>query len=248
MGTVLVIGGFDPTGSAGIVRDLRALHGLKVSASVVLTATTLQSDKKFFSANVISVPHFRTQLKMVGPLGRFAAIKIGMLGNEAIVRALVAQLEQVRGLPPIVLDPLYASTSGGCLLTTRGQRLLLQMLVPLVSVWLPNQQECLHYARIAGLIAAPVPTIAPSLVEKFRTPLYLKGIPHREFVEDSLYLPTGIKKFRYRGRRGKSPRGTGCCLASLISGYLALGHSLPISARLARRRFQGDWACTLGGS
>src|SRR4030095_8347266 len=79
---VIVIGGADPSGGAGIQADLSALQRLGVPAFSVVTAVTAQDEKKFLSYECVSSKNFRDQLRALESHARGAVLKMGMLGSS----------------------------------------------------------------------------------------------------------------------------------------------------------------------
>jgi hydroxymethylpyrimidine/phosphomethylpyrimidine kinase len=80
---VIVIGGSDPSGGAGVQADLFALQSLKVSAFSVVTALTAQTEKKFLSYESVSTQTLVDQLESLRSLAPRSIVKIGMLGTGA---------------------------------------------------------------------------------------------------------------------------------------------------------------------
>ena len=64
-----------------------------------------------------------------------------MLGNGAIVEAVVRTLEVRAERPFVVLDPVVCSSSGSALLDASGLEVLNERLLPLVGLVTPNLNE-----------------------------------------------------------------------------------------------------------
>src|SRR3990167_3973431 len=102
MKKILLIAGLDPSGNAGLLRDLDIVSRFPLKPLAAVTALTSQNRHSFFSANVVSPSAFRRQLESVG---RADAVKIGMLGDKKIVAILVSFLEKIKN-KKVVLDPV----------------------------------------------------------------------------------------------------------------------------------------------
>ena len=93
---VLVIAATDSSGGAGLTRDVRVLTDFGVDALCVVTAVTAQSDKKVTAVHHVPPEVIRAQIAAAFATRQIGAIKIGMLGTQATVEAVVAELLAVR--------------------------------------------------------------------------------------------------------------------------------------------------------
>ncbi len=91
--TVLCIGGLDPSGGAGLLADVEAVRAAGGRALVAATAITVQTrrgvSKVVPIAPALVVAQVEKLLDDEGP----AALKLGMLGNAAVARAVAGCLE-----------------------------------------------------------------------------------------------------------------------------------------------------------
>ena len=111
---ILVIGGVDSGGGAGILRDYSTARNLGVQVRVAVTAVTAQDDEGVHALHPMPPEIVAAQIASTGPVG---AVKIGMLGTAAIVAAVVQALPAA---VPVVLDPVLRSSSGHDLLDSQG--------------------------------------------------------------------------------------------------------------------------------
>ncbi|EKD41933.1 MAG: hypothetical protein ACD_73C00434G0002 [uncultured bacterium] len=210
---ILFISGLDPSGSAGLLADLEMAYWRGVKASAAVTALTAQNSQKFFTPQVVSAKVFKNTLQALKPLNQFDSIKMGMLGNEKIINLLVTELKNYKGC--IILDPVTTASTGGQLLTPKGQKALAQKLLPLVTLWTPNLDEARLYLGETQYHLTPT-KIAQRLYQKFKIPVYLKGGHLRGNPIDIFY--DGTKELILKNKRIHKPfRGTGCRLASLMA-------------------------------
>jgi hydroxymethylpyrimidine/phosphomethylpyrimidine kinase len=176
---VLVIAATDSSGGAGITRDVRVLTDFAVDALCVVTAVTAQSDKEVSAVHHIPPEIIRAQIAAAFATRQIAAIKIGMLGTQATVEAVVAGLSAVGGRPahgsplganssgaplphgiPIVVDPVLVATSGGILLDAGGRAAMTNSLLPLATLVTPNVPE------VAALVGEPVAADEAGLIHQ----------------------------------------------------------------------------------
>jgi hydroxymethylpyrimidine/phosphomethylpyrimidine kinase len=154
---VLVIAATDSSGGAGLTRDVRVLTDFAVDALCAVTAVTAQSDKKVSGIHHVPPDVIRAQIAAALATREVGAIKIGMLGTQATVEAVVAGLA-TSGLAlggwrpraiPLIVDPVLVSTSGGVLLDAGGQAALTGSLFPIATLITPNVPEAAALLREA---------------------------------------------------------------------------------------------------
>src|ERR1700743_1454763 len=103
----LTIAGSDPSGGAGIQADLKTFAALGVYGASAITALTAQNTKGVTGIHAVPAEFVTAQMDAVFSDLDVAAVKIGMLGNAAVIAAVAAGLdrhEQTR----VVLDPVLA--------------------------------------------------------------------------------------------------------------------------------------------
>lgn len=234
MSAVLLIGGSDSSGGAGLVRDLRTLGDLGTAALCAVTAVTAQTDRAVLAAAVMAPQLVRAQIEAAFATRAIAAVKIGMLANAALVHA-VAEALAPHPQVPVVLDPVLRSTSGGELLEEGGRRALMERLLAGVTLLTPNIPEAaVLLGRAAAVSEAQALEQARELLARGAGAVLLKG-GHADGGEsvDLLLTPQGLERLSAPRVQG-TLRGTGCALASAIAAYLAQG--APLSAACARAK------------
>jgi hydroxymethylpyrimidine/phosphomethylpyrimidine kinase len=131
---ILVIAGTDSSGGAGLTRDTATATALGCHVAPVVTAVTVQTSQALSRISAMPVKMVHAQMAAALEEAPVAAVKIGMLGNAGIARAIA------QGLPrdiPVVLDPVLKTSSGGLLGT--GQSLA--PLMEKVTLLTPNLSE-----------------------------------------------------------------------------------------------------------
>lgn len=241
---VLAVGGFDPTGGAGLVRDFITGVALGAEVRMVPSALTEQS-----STGVTAIePRGPVELEsaVVTALRIFAevdagarvAVKVGMLPGRAAVDALVRGLARFEG--PVVVDPVLASSSGGRLFQEAASHLL--PLVRRATVVTPNAPElaALTAERVVDLESAVLAGRA-LLAYGARAILVKGGHLEGEDATDALLTraadgAVAVEYFRRPRLGGGEVRGTGCALGTAIAVGLAEGLQLGEAVAMAR-----DW-------
>ena len=232
-GRVLVVAGSDSGGGAGIQADIKTVMALGGYAMTAVTALTAQDTRGVHG--VMPVPPDFVQLQMRVVLDDIGAdaIKTGMLGDAALIAAIVAVLRQ--GDVPLVVDPVMVAKGGASLLGEGAVAAMRAHLFPRAAVIIPNipEAEVLVGYRIAT--EAQMRAAAAELVGQGVAAVLLKG-GHLdgEEVVDLLATPDGITAFRSERIHSTHTHGTGCTLASAVATGLAQGLSLLASVERAR--------------
>src|SRR5712691_8277321 len=108
---VLTIAGFDPSGGAGIIADIRTFTAFGCTPSAAITSLTFQNARGVWGATHQTAETLREQVMAIVAESPIAAAKTGMLPTPEIVRE-VARLFRGTELPAPVVDPVLRSTSG----------------------------------------------------------------------------------------------------------------------------------------
>jgi hydroxymethylpyrimidine/phosphomethylpyrimidine kinase len=240
---VLVIAGSDSSGGAGIARDVRVLTECGADALCTVTAVTAQTNAKTGSIHHVPAGLIKEQITAAFATRTVNAIKIGMLGTTATVQAIAASLPE--SLPPMVIDPVLATSSGGVLLDEDGIQAMRQHLLPRTTLFTPNIPEA------AALLDEPLADNVTTMIEQAQRLLrmgpravLLKG-GHAAGAEaiDVLVLGDGDSLILASPRSTLQRRGTGCAFASAAAAALARGATISDASRAAKR-YIVDWFST----
>src|SRR5437762_2970322 len=112
----LSIAGFDPTGGAGVIADVKTFTALNCYGLAVVTAITTQNTNGVRSVTPLDAKLVVDQLEALFDDISIDAVKLGMLATQDIALAVAELLKRHR--PEfIVLDTPIRSTSGHLLFT-----------------------------------------------------------------------------------------------------------------------------------
>jgi hydroxymethylpyrimidine/phosphomethylpyrimidine kinase len=220
---VLVVGGLDPSGGAGLVRDALTAVAHGARPLVVGAAWTEQGPgvHRVEARDAGALRDSMRQALRAGP----AAVKVGMVPDAAAVTAIIDALRNFSG--PVVIDPVLASSRGGRLFQGR-----LDELVPLLAratLATPNVPEA---AALTGRPIADLKDVAAAasaLAELGIGSVLIKG-GHLggagASVTDTLLANGRLHVLTRERAGGGDVRGTGCALATAIAVRLGRGASL----------------------
>jgi hydroxymethylpyrimidine kinase/phosphomethylpyrimidine kinase len=236
---VLTIAGFDPSGGAGIIADIRSIESFGCTAVAAITSVTFQNAEKFFGAKHQSGESVRGQVQAITNATRIAAVKIGMLPTTEVVREM-ARLIRENDLPAPVIDPVMESTSRGKLMEDDAFEVFVTELLPLARVVTPNIPEAEKLAgmnirnedemrqataRIRELGVRAVLITGGHLMQEPGGRSQEPGGKRREAI-DLLDDDGQLTVFRSEWIEAPNVRGTGCMLSSAMAASLATGSDL----------------------
>ena len=230
---VLCVAGTDSAGCSGLAADLRTVAALGGHGQLAVTAVTAQDTRGVHAVAPVSPRLVRAQIAAVLEDAGTDAVKIGMLANAPIVRAVAAALAR-RGRARVVLDPVLRSTTGRTLLDDAGQRALVELLLPLADLITPNlpEAEALLGHRIRGI--AGMKAAARQLRDLGARAVLVKG-GHRRGEAVDVFADAGETLLLSAPRIASvNTRGTGCVLSTACACFLAQGFALPEAVRRAK--------------
>lgn len=218
---VLCFSGLDPSGGAGLQADIEAIAALGGHAAVVCTALTVQDSQRVYGFEAMSPALIRQQAEAVLADLPVAAIKLGMLGSEAIAN-VIAEILATHPRIPVVLDPVLAANSGGSLADDSLAQGLLR-LFPLTTVITPNSPEARRLTGTDDLDQA----VQDLQAQGARHILLKGGHEAGSTILNRLYGPAGLLTESHSERLPGEFHGSGCTLAAALAAGLAAGLTLP---------------------
>ncbi|MGX5832148.1 hydroxymethylpyrimidine/phosphomethylpyrimidine kinase [Mesorhizobium sp. 43Arga] len=233
---VLVVGGSDSSGGAGIARDLETIASVGVRTCLALSAVTVQTHDAVIAIHHLQPGLVADQMRAALSANKVSAIKIGMLATAEIIVAVAAVLRENPGIPAI-LDPVLASSSGRPLMEAGAIGAMKRDLMPLCCLVTPNLIE------LAALVGSELATDdddtlrqGTKLLATGPQALLLKGGHATGPRSTDILLRPDREPIRFdTPRLAGSMRGTGCMLASAIAAHLADGRSLEDSVLESKR-------------
>ncbi len=215
---VLTIAGSDSGGGAGIQADLKAFSALGAYGASVITALTAQNTRGVTAIHAPDAAFVTAQLDAVFDDIRIDAVKIGMLANASIVRAVADALRRHKP-PRIVLDTVMISKSNHALLAPEAVAALREELLPLAGIVTPNLPEA---GALLGIEAATDEAAMVEQGERLRAlgaqAVLMKG-GHLGGDDSPDWLIEAGGTLRLGGPRVPvtNTHGTGCTLSSAIA-------------------------------
>ena len=251
---VLTVAGFDPSGGAGIIADIKTLVSLGCRPVAAVTSLTFQNSNGVFGAAHVNAESLRAQILPMVEEFQIAALKTGMLPTQGIVLE-VSRLIREGNLPSPVIDPVLRSTSGYELMEADAIDVLIDELMPLARLITPNIPEAEKLTGIRIEDEAGMRAAASRLREMGARAVLIKGghlkqrsevRGQRSEVRDQK-SEQGFQAIDVLDDEGQvtvlgddwidAPpvRGTGCMLSAAIAACLAQAVELQESVRRAKQ-------------
>lgn len=223
---VLLAGGTDPSGGAGLAADLKAAAALGCHGCLAVTAVTVQNSRGVRDWRGTGGEMFAAQLDAVCDDCRPASVKSGMLGAGDTARMLADRLQGRLSGARYVLDPVLVAGSGDSLHGRGLQEVVLKRLLPRADLVTPNLDEA---EALTGLVVrgrTGMERAARALLERGAGAALVKGGHLEGEPADYLAMEQGGRWFPGRRIYPGKVHGTGCTLGSALAACLALGYGM----------------------
>jgi hydroxymethylpyrimidine/phosphomethylpyrimidine kinase len=232
----LTVAGSDSGGEAGIQADLKTFAALKVHGTSAITGVTAQNRRAVSRIQLCSPAMVRAQLEAVAADCQIGGAKTGALFSAEIVRDVTAFFRKTCRAP-LVVDPVFISTSGRRLLQSDGVKTLQRELLPLAALVTPNlaEAEVLTGKKIREI--EDLRAAAADIRKLFGCAALVKGghFPGTSEAVDFLCCDEGEWLLAAPRARASGLHGTGCTYSAAIAAWLARGRSIRKSVELAKK-------------
>jgi hydroxymethylpyrimidine/phosphomethylpyrimidine kinase len=249
----LTIAGSDSSGGAGIQADLRAFEHVGVYGASVITCVTAQNTTGVQAIEPLPPEIISAQLGAIFQDLKPVAIKTGMLYSSEIVelvgKSIRDYVKTTKSGIDIIIDPVMVATAGSKLTVVDDEfnkflNALTNSLFPIATVITPNIPEAEQILDLKIKNFKDMKNVCEKLYEFGPKFVLLKG-GHSISAngdKDSSELTGKAVDLLYNGefltyeyvRLDKDIHGTGCTIASLITGLLATGLEVPKAVETAK--------------
>ena len=228
---ILSIAGSDPSSGAGIQNDIKVFSSLGAYGLTVITALTSQNTRKFSHVEKVSTKMVKNQLHSVLSDFKIDAIKIGMVYSSEAIKTINQTIRKIK--IPIVLDPVFESTTGGVLLKKEAYADFKRLLVPLCNVITPNISEAEKLSGIKIKNEKDAKQAAIKIQNLGAKNVIITGFLHgnivKDFVlEDSKFYSFSAKKIPVKNH------GSGCTFSASLAVLLTRGKILSDAVKIAK--------------
>ena len=226
---VLTIAGFDPSGGAGILADIKTFEQHKVYGMGINTAITLQTADQFISIYWESEKAILQSLGTILEHYTISAVKIGIVENCSRLKNIVKAIHQKNKAIKIIIDPVIKSSSG---FNFWNEALDVAQLAELLSssfLITPNYEEAVQ------LLPAANAKLAAQELAQYCAVLLKGGHNAAEPGVDFLYQQQTCTSLLPISNTVTAKHGSGCVLSAAITANIALGEDLLTACTNAKK-------------
>jgi hydroxymethylpyrimidine/phosphomethylpyrimidine kinase len=224
MSKVFCIGGWDPTGGAGLIADDRSMQSWGVDAYLFPSSNTIQNARDFSELSWLDAHFLLRQLQYAFSEENPDCIKIGLINPNQLELILEANFDV-----PIIWDPVAAASAGFDFLDEKWLQSLGSDFFRNFFLITPNRKEM---SALAG--SEDYQERLNEISHSCR--VLLKGGHSKENVgRDELYYMGEKLGFEPASGTYQEKHGSGCVLASSISAALAKGMELESAISSSKR-------------
>ena len=225
---VLSIAGFDPSGGAGVLADVKTFEQHQVYGLAILTGNTIQTEDSFIKIEWISIDFVVESIAVLLNKYDIKAVKIGIVPSLEYLEHIVFQIKKHSKKTKIIWDTVLKSSTTFDFLQLENQTKL-EVILKQIDVITPNYKEILQLST-KGINAE---TIA-ILLSKHCDVLLKGGHNREEFGVDYLFIKNEFIKLKPTTILANEKHGSGCVLSSAITANLALGFDTIASCQKAK--------------
>ncbi len=212
---VLSIAGFDPSGGAGILADIKTFEQIGVQGFGVCTTITFQREDKFDAVHWLTFKQIKKQLDILLEKHSIEFCKIGLIENIKTLKKTINYLNKKK--IKIVFDPILKASAGFEFHNSPNKITNLLEKTYLIT---PNYNEFKSISQKNKLKKA-----AKQLSKKCN--ILLKGGHNKkEIGTDYLFTKNDVYKLIPKKEKHYPKHGSGCILSAAIIAYLTLGNDL----------------------
>ena len=230
---LLSIGGSDPSSGAGIQSDIKTFSSFNVHCLTVITTITSQNTSSFDMIEPVSQKILKNQLESVISDFKIDGIKIGMVYNSQIIKILYHQLKKLK--IPIVVDPVFKSTTGGSLIKSSAIKDFQKFLIPLATIITPNKFEAEILSK-TKINKKNTPEKIAKIIQKMGAKnIVITGIETKNNQISDFVLEKNNSYFISGNKISKINHGSGCNYSAAIIFALAENKTIKESTRFAKQ-------------
>ena len=225
---ILVIGGHDPSGGAGIQADIETGAALGCRVFSLVTCLTSQNTQNVYAVSPQSVDALADQFDRLINDVQIDAIKVGLLGDLAIAQWLAPRLADLKR--PVTLDPVLRAGGGESL---SNQALIDQLKtdwLPWLTSLTPNRAEARALSACNDMSEA-----GNALVNEGTQHVLITGADEADddMVHNTLFTREQHQPYEWP-RLPHTYHGSGCTLATALTCELAKTGDILAAAQQAQ--------------
>lgn len=223
----LSIAGFDPSGGAGVLADIKTFEALGIYGFGICSAITVQNDISFKKVAWLDLALMEEQFRVLTERFEIPCVKIGLIENLQTLAAVIGFLKAYDKDIKIICDPVLKA-SAGFDFHPLWELKNLEEICKNLFLLTPNRDE------IKKLLPGLEAGASAEQLSKYCAVLLKDGHGEGEEVLDKLYAHKAVIEFPAKRIINGAKHGSGCVLSAAVTGYIAIGNGLQEACNLAR--------------
>ena len=221
----LSIAGFDPSGGAGVLADIKTFEANKIVGMGIVSCITFQNDIEFDDLRWLETEEILNQISTLQRRFEWKSVKIGLVKDLETLNAIII----VVSTSQIVWDPII-SASAGFEFHKKIDKEQLIMVLKKINLITPNTNEIKFLTGISN------PTEAAKELSKYCNVLLKGGHSDQERGTDYLFTQNNVEKIMPSEKKDIFPKhGSGCVLSAAIVANLVKGFNLSSVCQNAKK-------------
>lgn len=230
----LTIAGFDPSGGAGVLADVKTFEQHRVYGLAIITGNTIQTENTFCEMQWTNLDFVLQSIETLFGSYVIKAVKIGIVPSLDYLKAIVFAIRKLSPNTKIIWDTVLKSTTEFGFLTIENQTDLIAVLKN-IHLITPNFKEILllHTSKTK-------PEVAADFLSEYCSVLLKGGHNDQNIGVDYLYSDHEIHTLEPSTTTISEKHGSGCVLSSSIAAQMALGKDL-ITACIQSKKYTENY-------
>ena len=220
---ILIIGGHDPTGGAGITADIETANHFNCHPLSILTCTTIQDTSGVIKINNMPKDYIYKCFDKLIKEFKVNVIKIGLIPSLTASKEIsrILNNKKIKNVP-VIIDPIIKSGSGTELITKNNLNYVIKNIYPKSTLLTPNIYE---YNMIEKLFNSDN-NINNILVTNYniKNNKIILNLKITKYQREKIF---SIKKFK------KKFHGTGCTFSTAIACNISKNISIEKSIKIS---------------
>ena len=215
---ILTIAGFDPSGGAGILADVKTFEAHRCLGFAVCTANTIQNESEFIAPNWINEEEVFDQLNIVLKQHQFDYVKVGLIPSLKFLDLMSKKLKTNNQQLKIIWDPILSASVG---FDFEHDLSALKIVLKDIYLITPNWNEVKQLSGNEDVMKGA------EELSQF-TNVYLKG-GHNEENLGKDYLFFEGKRYSFNPKNKKpiyEKHGSGCVFSATLTANLTKGYPM----------------------
>ena len=234
---ILSIAGSDNSSGAGIQCDIKVASALKVYCVTCITMVTSQNS--YGVKKILELPReiILSQIKSILREFKVDGIKIGLISNVKSAEAIVSLFKKNYNNIPIVVDPIFKSTTNSVLVNKHNYLSVNKTLSRLSPIFTPNLTEIKTLLNLKKIENISKEILIKDFYNRYKSKVVLTSGDDSKSMCEDFFLDDKFKVRSIKSKKikTKNSHGSGCTFSTALCINLANSKNLYDSVISAKK-------------